>query len=78
MVFHVEDKGLGQWLNLAGFDDRTEIANWVNVAACVLSFYLILSFLVLPVKYTHRHYLSVCLTLGVLFIEVGEISIRYL
>ncbi|KAI1617837.1 hypothetical protein EDD36DRAFT_14094 [Exophiala viscosa] len=62
-----------QWTYSDGFDDRTEIANWVNVAALLLSCYLILSFLVLPVKYTHRHYLSVCLTLGVLFMELAFI-----
>ena len=57
----------------AGFESRTEIANWVNVAAFVLSIYLMLSFIVLPVKFTHRHYLSVCLALGVIFIEVCDI-----
>lgn len=55
---------------MLGFESRTEIANWVNVAAFVLSIYLMLSFLVLPVKFTHRHYLSVCLSLAVIFIEV--------
>jgi hypothetical protein len=57
----------------AGFENRTEIANWVNVAAFILSIYLMLSFIVLPVKFTHRHYLSVCLALGVIFIEVCDI-----
>ncbi|KAK7900867.1 hypothetical protein LTR67_003152 [Exophiala xenobiotica] len=57
----------------AGFENRTEIANWVNVAAFILSIYLMLSFIVLPVKFTHRHYLSVCLALGVIFIELAFI-----
>ncbi|EXJ56654.1 hypothetical protein A1O7_06998 [Cladophialophora yegresii CBS 114405] len=64
---------LTDWTYSDGFEARTEIANWVNVAAFVLSVYLLLSFAVLPVKYTHRHYLSVCLTLGVVFIELGFI-----
>ncbi|KIW22884.1 uncharacterized protein PV07_11134 [Cladophialophora immunda] len=61
------------WTYSDGFESRTEIANWVNVAAFVLSVYLLLSFAVLPVKYTHRHYLSVCLTLGVVFVELAFI-----
>ncbi|EXJ88244.1 hypothetical protein A1O1_05174 [Capronia coronata CBS 617.96] len=61
------------WTYPDGFESRTEIANWVNVAAFILSVYLILSFVVLPVKYTHRHYLSVCLTLGVVFVELAFI-----
>lgn len=54
----------------SGFEQRTEIANWVNLAAFILSVYLLLSFMILPVKYTRRHYLSVCVTLGVVFMEV--------
>ncbi|KAJ9633319.1 uncharacterized protein PV06_00820 [Exophiala oligosperma] len=61
------------WTYGDGFESRTEIANWVNVAAFVLSIYLMLSFLVLPVKFTHRHYLSVCLSLAVIFIELAFI-----
>lgn len=61
---------LNSW---TGFEGRTEIANWVNLAAFVLSVYLLLSFAVLPIKYTHRHYLSVCVTIGVVFIEVCAI-----
>ncbi|KIX99037.1 uncharacterized protein Z520_05498 [Fonsecaea multimorphosa CBS 102226] len=61
------------WTYSDGFESRTEIANWVNVAAFVLSVYLLLSFAVLPVKYTHRHYLSVCLTVGVVFVELAFI-----
>ncbi|EXJ87048.1 hypothetical protein A1O3_04005 [Capronia epimyces CBS 606.96] len=64
---------LTDWTYSDGFESQTEIANWVNVAAFILSIYLILSFIVLPVKYTHRHYLSVCLTLGVVFLELAFI-----
>lgn len=39
----------------------------------MLSVFLLLSFIILPVKYTHRHYLSVCVTLGVIFIEVRRV-----
>ena len=54
-----------------GFENRTLIANWVNVAAIVASVFLLVSFAVLPAKWTGRHYLSVCTTLSVLFIDVG-------
>jgi hypothetical protein len=60
---------------IAGFQKRTEIANWVNVAALVVTFFLLVSFVVLPVKWTHRHYLSVCLTIGVMFIEVCTLHV---
>lgn len=62
-------------LTLTGFEHRTEIANWVNVAALILTVFLLLSFAVLPVKWTHRHYLSICLALGVACIEVGLTSL---
>lgn len=52
------------------FETRTSIANWVNVAALVFSLFLLASFAILPVKWTHRHYLGVCLTIAVVFMEV--------
>ena len=53
-----------------GFESRTKAGNWVNLVSFIFSVFLILSFVVLPVKSTHRHYLSVCVTLGVIFMEV--------
>lgn len=47
------------------------MANWVNVAALLSSTFLLLSFALLDTKWTHRHYLSICLTASVVFIEVG-------
>jgi hypothetical protein len=48
------------------------MVNWVNVAALTTTVFLLLSFIVLPVKWTHRHYLSICLTIGVGCFEVGH------
>jgi hypothetical protein len=48
------------------------MANWVNVAALTTTVFLLVSFIVLPVKWTHRHYLSICLAIGVGCIEVGH------
>ena len=59
------------FLHQIGFEQRTEVANWVNVAALATTFFLLLSFIVLPTKWTHRHYLSICLAIGVGCIEVS-------
>ena len=57
-------------LTSTGFEQRTEIANWINVAAFVAVMFLLISYAVLPVKWTHRHYLSICLVIGVVCMEV--------
>lgn len=54
-----------------GFEQRTEIASWVNVAAMFSTLFVLLSYAILPVKWTSRHYLSVCLAIGVFCIEVS-------
>jgi hypothetical protein len=59
-----------QLLTGAGFIQRTEAANWLNVAALVATSFCLLSFFILPVKWTHRHYLSICLAIAVAFMEV--------
>ncbi len=59
-------------LTITGFIHRTEAANWLNVAAMVATMFCLLSFLILPVKWTHRHYLSICLAFGVGFMEVSS------
>jgi hypothetical protein len=53
-----------------GFIQRTEAANWLNVAALIATLFCLLSFFILPVKWTHRHYLSICLAIAVAFMEV--------
>lgn len=55
-----------------GFVRRTEVANWLNVAALVATVFLLLSFCILPKKWTHGHYLSICLTIAVGFMEVHK------
>ncbi|AEO70061.1 uncharacterized protein THITE_2120943 [Thermothielavioides terrestris NRRL 8126] len=46
-------------------------ANWVAVASTVCCVFLLLSWAVLPVDKTYRHYLSICLTMGVVFMNLG-------
>ena len=54
----------------------TLAANWINVLSLVCIAFLLLSFAVLPVGKTHRHYLSVCLAIGVTLMSVS-ISTEY-
>ncbi|KAI5798801.1 hypothetical protein EDC01DRAFT_613714 [Geopyxis carbonaria] len=44
---------------------------YVNLASVVCCCFLLLSFAVLPVEYTHRHYLSVCLTIAILLMQLS-------
>lgn len=46
----------------------SEIVAVVSTAACI---FLLLSWAFLPVEKTHRHYLSICLTLGVVLMNVS-------
>lgn len=65
-----EDKRANDLLMRAGFIQRTQAANWLNLAALVANIFCLLSFLILPVKWTHRHYLSICLAIAVALMEV--------
>jgi len=53
-----------------GFEARTEVASWVTVAATISTLFVLASYAFLPVKWTSRHYLSVCLAIGVFCMEV--------
>jgi len=52
----------------------TRIANWLNVGGIVCAAIILISFFALPVDKTHRHYLSVCLILGVAMMQVSLVS----
>jgi hypothetical protein len=71
-MVRVEVKHALPVLTIAGFIQRTQVANWLNVAALVATMFLLLSFFILPVKWTHRHYLSICLALAVGLMEVCQ------
>ncbi|KAK0118774.1 hypothetical protein ONS95_007656 [Cadophora gregata] len=62
-----------QWLYADNFDAITHSASWLNVAGMVCSMFLILSFAFLPVEKTHRHYLSVCLAVAIIIMQLGFI-----
>ncbi|KAJ5105069.1 hypothetical protein NUU61_002416 [Penicillium alfredii] len=52
---------------------KTDVASWISVAILPLCIFLLVSYAVLPVKWTHRHYLSVCFTLGICCMEIAFI-----
>ncbi|KAK3394460.1 hypothetical protein B0H63DRAFT_517587 [Podospora didyma] len=59
------------WAYPDGFDTMGVAADWVAVASTVCCVFLLLSWAVLPVDKTFRHYLSICLTTGVLLMNLG-------
>ena len=50
---------------------KTEVASWVSVAMLCLCAFLLLSYAVLPVKWSHRHYLNVFLVVGICIMQVS-------
>ncbi|KAI0160371.1 hypothetical protein GGR57DRAFT_417925 [Xylariaceae sp. FL1272] len=64
---------LTEWVYPDNFGAATGSADWVNVAGMVGCAFLLLSWAVLPVERTHRHYLSICLTLAVVLMNFGFI-----
>ncbi len=54
-------------------DFRTipKASNWLNVAGMVCTVSLLISFIVLPVERTSRHYLTVCFIVAVCILQVS-------
>lgn len=59
------------WIYPDSFNTMTIVANWVAAVSTICCVYLLASWAALPVDKTNRHYLSVCLTLGVMLMNVG-------
>ena len=59
------------WAYPEEFNTLGEVAQWVAVAGTACCVFLLLSWIVLPVDKTSRHYLSLCLTTAVLFMNVS-------
>ena len=51
----------------------TRVAGYINVVALALCLFMLVSFAVLPAEKTRRHYLNVCLLIGIVFLELGFI-----
>ncbi|ROW01638.1 hypothetical protein VSDG_02019 [Cytospora chrysosperma] len=62
---------LTAWVYPDNFDSLGKAADWIAVASSVCCVFLLLSWLVLPIDKTHRHYLSICLTFAVVFMNLG-------
>lgn len=60
-----------EWLYPDNFDTITYSADWINVAGMVCSMFLLISFAFLPVGKTHRHYLSICLAIATVMMQVS-------
>ncbi|KAI5920017.1 hypothetical protein F4810DRAFT_452046 [Camillea tinctor] len=61
------------WAYPDSFDAATGAANWINVVGMVCCAFLLISWIVLPVERTHRHYLSICLTCAIVLMNLGFI-----
>ncbi|CCC10400.1 unnamed protein product [Sordaria macrospora k-hell] len=59
------------WAYPDEFNTLGEVAQWVAVAGTACCVFLLLSWIILPVDKTSRHYLSLCLTTAVLFMNLG-------
>lgn len=59
------------WVYPESFNTLGLVAEWIAVVSTALCGFLLLSWAVLPVEKTSRHYLSVCLTSGVLLMNLG-------
>ena len=61
----------GRMLNIyLEFEVIPEVANWLNVGGMVCCVVLLISYLVLPVKQTSRHYLTVGLVVAICLMQV--------
>lgn len=60
-----------QWTYSDSFSTLGDAADWIAVVSTVCCVFLLLSWAILPIDKTHRHYLSICLTLAVVFMNLG-------
>ncbi|KAL4803226.1 hypothetical protein BDV18DRAFT_145400 [Aspergillus unguis] len=64
---------LAPWVYGDEIHQQTRVASWVSVAVLPLCVFLLISYAVLPAKRTHRHYLSICFTLGICCMQIAFI-----
>jgi hypothetical protein len=60
------------WAYPDNFNTMTTAVNWVNVAGMACCVFLLITWLCLPVEKTHRHYLSICLTVACFLMSVSS------
>lgn len=59
------------WAYPDSFNTLTQVTNWLAAAGSLCCVFLLLSWALLPVDKTNRHYLSICLTAAVLVMNVS-------
>ncbi|KAJ5099327.1 hypothetical protein N7532_006328 [Penicillium argentinense] len=64
---------LADWRYADNTSKRVDVASWISVAILPLCIFLLVSYAALPVKWTNRHYLSICFTLGICCMEIAFI-----
>lgn len=64
---------LSEWVFSDTFEHQVPIANYISIGAFVLNCLLLLTFGLLPEEKSHRHYLSMGLTLSLLLLSIAFI-----
>ncbi|KAL5596774.1 hypothetical protein BROUX41_006542 [Berkeleyomyces rouxiae] len=59
------------WVYPDSFHTMASVADWISVVGVMCCVFLLVSWAVLPVEKTHRHYLSICLTIAVAIMSLG-------
>ncbi|KAF2459702.1 hypothetical protein BDY21DRAFT_176427 [Lineolata rhizophorae] len=59
------------WIYPRGFVTWYKVAESINGLGLALCLFLLISYMVLPIEKTRRHYLSVCLIIGVIALALG-------
>lgn len=63
-----------EWVYPDSFNTMTDVANWIAAASVLGCSFLLMSWVALPVEKTNRHYLSICLTIAVLLMNVRRLT----
>ncbi|KAL8840327.1 MAG: hypothetical protein Q9170_001342 [Blastenia crenularia] len=62
---------VSDWIYSDNFKTTPKVANWLNVVGLVCTVSLLISFIVLPVQRTSRHYLTVCFIVAICILQLG-------
>lgn len=57
---------------------KTTAASWLAVGMFPLTAFILITYAVLPVKFTNRHYLTICFTLANAFLQVSSKWAEYM
>ena len=60
-----------EWLYSDAFPRKARLANYISTASLILHSFLFLTFIVIPREKSHRHYLSIGLTVSFILIAIA-------